>query len=63
MHLSEQSKGLHGLRDLAVNFRLLWGIFIVLLCFVIVYEVGFDSMMYVHNSFHDVRHAAGFPCH
>jgi cobalt transporter subunit CbtB len=42
-----------------------WGLTftLILLCLTVVYAVGLESMAYAHNSFHDVRHASGFPCH
>ncbi len=29
----------------------------------VVYAVGLEPMLYLHDAFHDVRHATGFPCH
>ena len=29
----------------------------------IVYVVGLEPLPLVHDAFHDLRHAAGFPCH
>ncbi len=28
-----------------------------------IYVIGLDSSQKVHDAFHDVRHAFGFPCH
>lgn len=35
----------------------------LLLALGIVYTVGLVSSSRVHDTFHDVRHAFGFPCH
>ena len=42
-----------------------WGLTftLIILCLTVVYAVGLEPMAYAHNSFHDVRHASGFPCH
>ncbi|TGJ98439.1 CbtB-domain containing protein [Leptospira langatensis] len=29
----------------------------------IVYFVGLEPMLYLHDAFHDIRHSTGFPCH
>ncbi|TGJ99468.1 CbtB-domain containing protein [Leptospira semungkisensis] len=29
----------------------------------IVYVVGLEPMLYLHDAFHDIRHSTGFPCH
>lgn len=29
----------------------------------VLYGVGFSSLPAAHNTTHDARHAAGFPCH
>ena len=34
-----------------------------LIAIVILYGVGFNEMDIAHNSAHDARHAAVFPCH
>lgn len=38
---------------------------VILLTFVAmaIFAVGFEQNMVVHETFHDLRHAAGFPCH
>ncbi|TGL58411.1 CbtB domain-containing protein [Leptospira sarikeiensis] len=28
-----------------------------------IYLVGLEPMVYLHDTFHDVRHSTGFPCH
>jgi cobalt transporter subunit CbtB len=33
------------------------------LAFFVIYMVGVETLPLVHNAFHDLRHAAGFPCH
>tara|TARA_B100000959_G_C14755941_1_gene531243 strand:+ start:244 stop:438 length:195 start_codon:yes stop_codon:yes gene_type:complete len=35
----------------------------LLVAVVTIYVVGLEPMGIVHDSFHDVRHAFGFPCH
>jgi len=34
-----------------------------LIAIVVLYGVGFNEMDIAHNSAHDARHAAVFPCH
>jgi len=34
-----------------------------LIAVVVLYGVGFNEMDIAHNSAHDIRHAAGLPCH
>ncbi|TGL36731.1 CbtB-domain containing protein [Leptospira koniambonensis] len=46
----------------------LWlsGSFLVLvgfLAFSTIYAVGLEPMVYLHDTFHDIRHSTGFPCH
>ncbi len=36
---------------------------LVLLAGGIIYLIGFAPYPAVHDSFHDVRHSMGFPCH
>lgn len=36
---------------------------LIMLALGIVYVVGVEPMPSVHNAFHDLRHASGFPCH
>lgn len=38
-------------------------IFILGFALLAVYAVGLDQNPIVHQGFHDLRHAAGFPCH
>ena len=35
----------------------------ILFGFILVFGAGFTNASAVHNATHDVRHAAGFPCH
>lgn len=58
-----ESTTIIGLKGLALRLDLFWGFLLILLCLSVVYVVGFEQMVYVHDSFHDIRHAAGFPCH
>ena len=34
-----------------------------LIAIVVLYGVGFNEMDIAHNSAHDTRHSASFPCH
>ncbi|MEI1278490.1 CbtB domain-containing protein [Leptospira venezuelensis] len=33
------------------------------LAFSTIYVVGLEPMVYLHDTFHDIRHSTGFPCH
>ncbi|PJZ26392.1 cobalt transporter [Leptospira hartskeerlii] len=33
------------------------------LAFSTIYAVGLEPMVYLHDTFHDIRHSTGFPCH
>lgn len=35
----------------------------VLISFFTIYVVGLEPMVYLHDTFHDIRHSTGFPCH
>ncbi|WP_108927069.1 CbtB domain-containing protein [Leptospira johnsonii] len=35
----------------------------VFLAFSMIYVVGLEPMVYLHDTFHDIRHSTGFPCH
>ena len=49
-----------GLRAIAIRWPaaglLLFGL-------VVLFAVGFSTLPQAHNTTHDTRHAAGFPCH
>ncbi|AOP36522.1 cobalt transporter subunit CbtB [Leptospira tipperaryensis] len=36
---------------------------LILISFFVIYIVGLEPMPTLHASFHDIRHATGFPCH
>ncbi len=54
---------LTGVKGIPGNLN--WGLTftLILICLFVVYFVGLEPMAFAHNAFHDVRHAAGFPCH
>ncbi|MEI7013077.1 CbtB domain-containing protein [Leptospira licerasiae] len=33
------------------------------LAFSTIYVVSLEPMVYLHDTFHDIRHSTGFPCH
>ncbi len=48
----------------AINFnRFTTVIFLMALTILVGYVVGIDQNPAVHETFHDLRHAMGFPCH
>ncbi|MGJ4746992.1 CbtB domain-containing protein [Leptospira sp. SA-E8] len=36
---------------------------VAFLAFSTIYAVGLEPMVYLHDTFHDIRHSTGFPCH
>ncbi|TGK02088.1 CbtB-domain containing protein [Leptospira selangorensis] len=38
-------------------------VFAGFLAFSTIYAVGLEPMVYLHDTFHDIRHSTGFPCH
>lgn len=48
-----------------ISKQINWGLTftLIILCLGVIYAVGLEPMAFAHNSFHDVRHASGFPCH
>ncbi|TGK12006.1 CbtB-domain containing protein [Leptospira fletcheri] len=54
----------NSLQRISANWNSLFLIFgISLFAFGAIYIVALEPMQAVHDTFHDLRHAAGFPCH
>ncbi len=46
-----------------VTVKPLMALMLAALALSIVYVVGLEPLPNLHNAFHDLRHATGFPCH
>lgn len=52
------------LKGVRISGQQLAAILLVLgFALLVVYTVGMNGNPVLHEAFHDVRHAAGFPCH
>ncbi|AYV57958.1 cobalt transporter subunit CbtB [Leptospira kmetyi] len=54
---SQTSKGL------SVSLDPILTVSLVFVSLFVIYIVGLEPMPELHASFHDIRHATGFPCH
>ncbi|PJZ57357.1 CbtB-domain containing protein [Leptospira barantonii] len=54
---SQTSKGL------SISLDPILTVSLVFVSLFVIYIVGLEPMPELHASFHDIRHATGFPCH
>ncbi|EPG74340.1 putative cobalt transporter subunit CbtB [Leptospira fainei serovar Hurstbridge str. BUT 6] len=57
------SIGRNQIQRISALLRPLFIIGIAVISIFLVYLIGLESMPAVHDTFHDLRHSAGFPCH
>ncbi|EQA46075.1 putative cobalt transporter subunit CbtB [Leptospira broomii serovar Hurstbridge str. 5399] len=57
------SIGRNQIRRISSFLRTLFLLGILTFSIFLVYLIGLEPMPAVHDTFHDLRHSAGFPCH
>lgn len=50
-------------KGLSISLDPILTVSLIFVSLFVIYVVGLEPMLELHASFHDIRHATGFPCH